>query len=104
MGAGMQELEQRLQTEVDQRTSECGNLAAEFASQKETADFNLNQDRERMDFLTQNVQKAGDLLMFGIQDVNLKAEELMATASTDFSPNSTASSVSPSAAGDAASP
>mmetsp|Transcript_115909 Transcript_115909/g.374513 ORF Transcript_115909/g.374513 Transcript_115909/m.374513 type:complete len:259 (+) Transcript_115909:92-868(+) len=98
--AGHKDLDDRLRSEVSDRREQADKITEELANQKAVSEANLALDRERMDYLTQNVQMAGQLLSTGSVEgfatgnfASLgKSGGSMATA---FSPSSTFTTTAP---------
>jgi len=85
--AADQDLDDRLRAEVSTRTQQCEKVIDDLANHKAVAEANLALDREKMDYLTQNVQLAGELLTAGSydhigQEMLISSTSLLGTPST----------------------
>uniref|UniRef100_A0A7S1WVY9 Uncharacterized protein n=1 Tax=Alexandrium catenella TaxID=2925 RepID=A0A7S1WVY9_ALECA len=60
------DLESRLRGEISERKEQCDKIIEDLTNHKAVAEANLTLDREKLDYLTHNVQLAGDLLTNGI--------------------------------------
>mmetsp|Transcript_22740 Transcript_22740/g.52040 ORF Transcript_22740/g.52040 Transcript_22740/m.52040 type:complete len:243 (+) Transcript_22740:111-839(+) len=65
---GQKDLDERIRGEVAERRDQCEKIIDDLSNHKAVAEANLAQDRERMDYLTQNVQMAGQLLSTGCSE------------------------------------
>lgn len=91
--ASEKDLDSRLRGEIADRQEQCNKIIEELTNHKAVSEANLTLDREKMDYLTQNVQMAGELLTNGLLEG--LGEQGAATAKAfsmagAFSPGSTA--------------
>lgn len=93
---GHKDLENRLRSEISERKEQCERIIEDLTNHKAVAEANLSLDREKLDYLTHNVQLAGDLLTHGILDGlrgvdgNVSPQAFTKGGVGQFSPGSTA--------------
>mmetsp|Transcript_73682 Transcript_73682/g.216200 ORF Transcript_73682/g.216200 Transcript_73682/m.216200 type:complete len:253 (-) Transcript_73682:67-825(-) len=64
--AAHKDLDDRLRAEIHERKEQCEKINEDLTNHKAVAEANLSLDREKLDYLTNNVQLAGELLTNGL--------------------------------------